>query len=321
MPEQFAFQQIFSDGGAIDCHEWSLPAAAASVDGARHQFLAATGLAEDQNRGIAWRNARERLIDLLHRRTVADHVESAAQVALQAPLLTFELVDAARALQRLSRHGGRRRRELQRFFGEGRGVTQGIQVQHPDHPVALHHGRRDQRSDAGAQDTFRGWLAIGSEVAQQSRSIAPHLLDHRSAHGHRRRPVTATPAVSDAHLAALRVNRQDRSAFGRNPVQNEVEQIALKPFQALPFPDGRCHFQQHSEMIPDIPWGGLAFKPRFRIADVQRRSQWPLRGIHQHFVWTLRQFVQIEQDGTADLYVVAALQPVFAHPHAVNPLR
>ena len=50
--EEFAFQQLLRDGGAIDGQERLLAAVAVMIDGARDQFLARAALAGDKAR---WR--------------------------------------------------------------------------------------------------------------------------------------------------------------------------------------------------------------------------------------------------------------------------
>ena len=49
MAEQFAFQELWGDGRAIDIHEGFLAAAAVVVNGSCHQFLACARLAGDED--------------------------------------------------------------------------------------------------------------------------------------------------------------------------------------------------------------------------------------------------------------------------------
>ena len=63
MPEHLAFQQAGGDGGAIQVDEGALAPRAEVVDGARHQFLAGAGFAENQDRGIGGRNRLHLLED------------------------------------------------------------------------------------------------------------------------------------------------------------------------------------------------------------------------------------------------------------------
>ena len=58
--EQLAFDQPGGDRAAVDFHERMLVTRAAAVDGARDQFLAGAGLAEDQDRGVGRRHAIDR---------------------------------------------------------------------------------------------------------------------------------------------------------------------------------------------------------------------------------------------------------------------
>ena len=69
--EQFAFQQRFRDGGAVDRQERGLAAAAVLVDRPGHQFLAGPALAEDQHGHVLRGDAADRLIEFLHGRRAA----------------------------------------------------------------------------------------------------------------------------------------------------------------------------------------------------------------------------------------------------------
>ena len=56
MAEEFAFIQIFWDGGAIDADQRLVFASAASVDFPRDQFLACAGFTENEHRGLCRRD-------------------------------------------------------------------------------------------------------------------------------------------------------------------------------------------------------------------------------------------------------------------------
>src|SRR5690606_19398395 len=53
--EQFAFHQLLGQGRAIDCDEWPVRALAVTMQLACDQFLASTGLADNEHAGIARR--------------------------------------------------------------------------------------------------------------------------------------------------------------------------------------------------------------------------------------------------------------------------
>ena len=69
--EQFAFQQRFRDGRAVDRQERGLAAAAVLIDRPGHQFLAGPALAEDQHGHVLRRDAADRLVEFLHGRRAA----------------------------------------------------------------------------------------------------------------------------------------------------------------------------------------------------------------------------------------------------------
>ena len=64
--EDFAFDQGFGNGGAIDGNEWFVPARAEFMNGAGHQFLAGAARAGNQHRGRAGCNHFDEVKDLLH---------------------------------------------------------------------------------------------------------------------------------------------------------------------------------------------------------------------------------------------------------------
>ncbi len=70
--EEFAVDQAFRQGSAIDGHEPVLAAGAAVVKGARHNFLASTGLAMDQDRSICGADIHDLFAEGLHGRRIAD---------------------------------------------------------------------------------------------------------------------------------------------------------------------------------------------------------------------------------------------------------
>ena len=89
MAEQFALDQVFGNGGAVDLDEHGVLAQALRVDGARRQFLAGAGFAVDQHAAVGGRHQRNLLAQRLHGNAVAhDH---AARLEL---LLEFQVLAA-----------------------------------------------------------------------------------------------------------------------------------------------------------------------------------------------------------------------------------
>ena len=70
--EQFAFEQVFGDGGAVDGEERGLGAMAVMIDGAGDEFLAGAAFAGDERGGVRLRDLADELEDLLHRLAAAD---------------------------------------------------------------------------------------------------------------------------------------------------------------------------------------------------------------------------------------------------------
>ena len=76
--EEFAFEQCLGEGGAVDGQERAIAAAAVVIDGPRHEFLAGTALAEDQDHRVLRGDPTDGLVDLLHGRGVADDLVGVA---------------------------------------------------------------------------------------------------------------------------------------------------------------------------------------------------------------------------------------------------
>ena len=88
MAEELALDEFGGDGGAVDRDERVISALALLVDRPRDQLLAGPALAGDEDIGLGPRHLPDHLVDVLHRRAVADdHREVQA-----APELPFELL-------------------------------------------------------------------------------------------------------------------------------------------------------------------------------------------------------------------------------------
>src|SRR6185369_3785301 len=68
--EQFAFDEVFGQGTAIDGDKWPVGPAAEFVYPPRDEFLAGPSFAEDQHVGIGWGDAVDDFFHPLHRRRV-----------------------------------------------------------------------------------------------------------------------------------------------------------------------------------------------------------------------------------------------------------
>ena len=70
--EQFALQQGFGDGHAVDDQKGFGRPQAVLVDGPGHQFLAGAGFPPDEHGGVGGRHPADGLVDLLHGLAAAD---------------------------------------------------------------------------------------------------------------------------------------------------------------------------------------------------------------------------------------------------------
>jgi hypothetical protein len=70
--EQLTFQEMFGDGGTIDCQERRFEAIAVLINGPRGQFLPRSTLAGDQHQYILVGDAADRFVYLAHRGATSD---------------------------------------------------------------------------------------------------------------------------------------------------------------------------------------------------------------------------------------------------------
>src|SRR5207249_378285 len=94
--EQLALDQVGRDRAAVDREERKLLAPRQLVDRACRDLLAGAALAAQQHGGGGRRDARQLVVQRLHRRRVADHVAEAADAAQ----LIAQLADLALQLGR-----------------------------------------------------------------------------------------------------------------------------------------------------------------------------------------------------------------------------
>ena len=98
MSEELALEQLFGDGGAVDGDEPCRFPVAHVVDCAGNQFLARATLAEDQHRGVRWRDLLHHPAQPEHARVGGDHaLKGRAGLALaQDPVLLLQRADLER---------------------------------------------------------------------------------------------------------------------------------------------------------------------------------------------------------------------------------
>ena len=96
--EQFAFQQGFGDGRAVDGEEWLGAAPAVAVDGPGDELFAGAALAGDEHGGVAGRNLPDEFEHPLHRLAAADDAKLVI-FRLQERLVGDDLFHIARRLE------------------------------------------------------------------------------------------------------------------------------------------------------------------------------------------------------------------------------
>ena len=84
VPEQFRFHERRRERGAVDGDQRLVAQVRVAMDGARHQLLAGSRLAADEDGGGRRGDPRDQLGDLLHLRVLADD-EVALRLALKLP--------------------------------------------------------------------------------------------------------------------------------------------------------------------------------------------------------------------------------------------
>ena len=97
--EEFALQQRFGDGRAIDRYEGLAIARAALMNGAGDQLFASSTLAQQENRGVTGCNFANKLVDLMHARTLTYHRMLQIHLFPQPLVFLFKPLQVARIFQ------------------------------------------------------------------------------------------------------------------------------------------------------------------------------------------------------------------------------
>ena len=132
MAEQFALQQVLGQRRAIHRHERLSRTRAVLMHGARHQFLACAGLANDQDRGIGLRRPQDVALQLAQARAVADHVMVRMKFRFQPLVLRLDPFQVEGVLQRHRSNVRDGHQQLQMLLPKSRT----FQVDDPAHLLA-----------------------------------------------------------------------------------------------------------------------------------------------------------------------------------------
>src|SRR3984957_2748321 len=96
--EEFALDEIFGDGGAVDLDESLILAQALAVDGVGDQLFAGAGLAVDQNAAVGGRHQADLLAQGLHRNTVTDDDTLGVKLFFQVDVFAAQFLRFDRVL-------------------------------------------------------------------------------------------------------------------------------------------------------------------------------------------------------------------------------
>ena len=102
MAEQFAFQQIFRNGRAVDGHEGLVAELSLEMNGPGDQFLAGAAFSLDQNGDVAVHHLAHQLQHLVETLAPAHHVREAPLEFVQAHFEMFHLFPQSHRFQRIA---------------------------------------------------------------------------------------------------------------------------------------------------------------------------------------------------------------------------
>ena len=98
--EQFAFQQLFGNGGAVDREERLFAAVAVMINRAGDEFLAGAAFAGDERGGVGGGDLADEFEHLLHRLAAADDAQLVI-LRFEQRLIRDDLFHVARGLERV----------------------------------------------------------------------------------------------------------------------------------------------------------------------------------------------------------------------------
>jgi len=167
--EEFALEQGFRDGGTVDGDKGLAGAQAAGVNGAGHEFFAGSTLAANENGGIAFRYARDKIADAAHGFALADERAFGFDLGAEALVLGAQRIELQQVLQRDGGDAGYRTDEVGVILFEGGRRGRRVEVNHSQSSV--------DRDQGHAQHMLGGGGSSGS--GNDHRAAFPNRLLHQ----------------------------------------------------------------------------------------------------------------------------------------------
>ena len=204
MAEQFGLQQVLRDGCGVDGDKRAAGALGMLVQRARHQFLAGTGLAGDQHRDVALRQAADGPEHVLHGRCLPQHLGRCAHALLGHFLALAFFHRAADQLHRLGQVEG---------FGQ---VFEGSALESGDGAVEV--GERRHDDDGQARELF---LDLGEQVQARAAGHADVADQHLGA------AVVAAGLQRLQHLARVDETAGGKAVARQGLLQHEADRLVI----------------------------------------------------------------------------------------------
>ena len=228
MAEQLALEQRLGQRGAVDRDEGGRGPRAVAMDRVRRELLARAALAQDQDRRLRGRDPRDELVDLAHRRALADHVGEGVDVGVQARPLRFEPLHVADVLEDARRDVGEAHQDLKVLLGEPELGIAGVQIEDAEELLGQRDGNRREgadprRHEAVGRPQGRRLLQV---VGKDGLFFAGHVRDHGAAHPQRsRRGARGAVPVGRAEKVRSLRRHEEGPALGGDRLEGEPDQL------------------------------------------------------------------------------------------------
>ena len=251
MTEQLAFEQRFGERRAVDRHEGAFLARAVAVQGARRDLLAGSALAANQHGGVRRSHLGDELVDLPHGRAFADHAVLDADLLDQAPVLALQPLRVAAVLQGDGGDARDRRHELQVVFRKTRAGIAGVEINRPLDLAVEGQGNAEHRLGARYDQALQALERVPLRAPGfQDRDVLPeHPLQDRAAHADGLRG-SGIPQVARNRRDLFTAGRdqEDRAPFGRDDLEDQIQQLLFQVLRAADRIDRRADLQERVQV-------------------------------------------------------------------------